>query len=111
MFRISRSRLGAHTSRMGDISPNRFKLDVLLSEGRKRRAVRVGGVTCQPRTCAISHVILRLEAAARLRTEEGVHLGLYVWDTHMLVRLSDTSNRHVWKHHEEYEVNLFSGYV
>jgi hypothetical protein len=24
-----------------------------------------------------------------------------------LVRLSDTSNRHVWKHHEEYEVNCF----
>jgi hypothetical protein len=30
----------------------------------------------------------------------------------MLVRLSDTSNRHIiWKHHAEYEVNLFSGYV
>jgi hypothetical protein len=37
MFRISRSRLGAHTSRMGDISPNRFKLEVLLPEGRERR--------------------------------------------------------------------------
>ncbi len=29
----------------------------------------------------------------------------------MLVRLSDTSNRHIWKHLAEYEVNLFSGYV
>ena len=37
MFRISRSRLGAHTSRMEDITPNRFKLDVLPPEGRKRR--------------------------------------------------------------------------
>ena len=40
MFRISRSRLGAHTSRMGDISPSRFKLEVLLSGGAKAQSPR-----------------------------------------------------------------------
>ncbi len=41
MFRISRSRLGAHTSRMGDISPNCFQLDVLLPEGEGGESERV----------------------------------------------------------------------
>jgi hypothetical protein len=48
----------------------------------------------------------------RGEADEGVHIGcMLCLGRDMLVRLSDTSNRHIWKHHAEYEVNLFSGYV
>ena len=53
-----------------------------------------------------------LEVAARLRKMiPDRHMLCLCLGHDMLVRLSDTSNRHIWKHHAEYEVNLFSGYV
>ena len=82
MFRISRSRLGAHTSLMGDISPNCFQLDALRCVRRLGRAKgRPGGVTHQPGTCAMSHVML--DASLDSRWQRGcAQTHMYViWDT------------------------------
>jgi hypothetical protein len=55
MFRISWSRLGAHTSRMGDIYPNCFNLMLLMLSVPEGEDVPAGGVTHINRARALSH--------------------------------------------------------